>query len=722
MFCNGLKRMVDRFFPVLPVLSAVFFSLAFTWRMLETWLENGTLFFVAGDFYFDRIFSLAMIRTAYEYGINFLDPVSRDVNVFYQFGFYWLVGILGRLIRINPISVLNFLGFLAPGALFAAVYLFGKSMTGSRWKGLAGAWVAFAFAMFESLDPPVERYGKIFGEHAVVMPFSLQLSAPYIDTFGLIFSFFGFYFLHSGIHGKQERKEWRLWAFVICGFFALLTHLLQGILFLLVSFAILFSETALDRAGKKPWPWVTGGVLIIYVVSLIYFEQHLPMAFLAAFGATAFSALLFFSNKRKWVAALAGAIGLVGMVFLLNYLKVSGGEGSFGAYNADIRMKELSIPAGVLLYHFFPVLALGLASLLSSSRRAIYGGLLLVTFAAVFNDQLGYNNHPYRFITYSAPIWAILAVEGWAVLDQRLRRWKVARPLLAFFFAAALAPGVVYGIQWFSRFGTMIDPINPLMPRVAKVIDTVRATKPETVVAVDEELDHIRMDLAALSGARFDQDSFLSFRGKSPFQADLIGLPTLKELWRAADQAGRGRYGLLVTRQAVVREQALTTGRRGSLPASPLHIYGREENAAVGGIRVYARLWERYQEADRKNIHGPVNPRDVAKGKLVTLARDSGPAGLAWKQVSIPHGAALVFSPDVTGEGQLFPTRFLVKVDGKVIAESLVLSEGQGLEVIPLKSWEGQTIHLEFEILKEMGGSNGAVPAVVRPQIIAPGA
>lgn len=515
--------------PWFALVAAVGVSLVIAWPLLRAWMTGGSRDLIAGAFYTDRLFNLALIRTAYDYGATFLDPIGRDRPVFYQFGFHWLVGIGARVLGLSPVTLLNGLMLLLPGAAFLVLCFFAFQVTGNGALALAAAGLCFAFGRFQALPWVTPSYGPMYGDHGVVIPFAQHLSGPYTDNFALLGTYLSLGFLLK--HLRAKRQFVPLAAFVFFAFAALFCHLLHGILFLLAAFlVILFQAEGGQVAKRRAFRVVYGAAIVLYVVALIGFHARIPMSLLAAFGLLVFSLLFTLRAPCRATTAFVVAVGLAGAIVAANLWALAKFGTSLSGYSEDVRLKKLAVPLGVMLLNFWPLwVPLAWACRRLPERRILWP-LVLATLLAFFNDRLGYNNHPYRFIPYSIPIWCTLAVLGlrglWRALHWRPVFWLTA---------AGLMWGGVYNVCWFGTYGMNVDRGAPWILALAQRIDADRAENPAKIYALSPKLQEARSELAIFTGARLLPHSFLTYE---PMDVSAEGLRQL---------AREGRIDVLIT-------------------------------------------------------------------------------------------------------------------------------------------------------------------------------
>ena len=126
----------------------------------------------------------------------------------------------------------------------------------------------------------------------------------------------------------------------------------------------------------------------------------------------------------------------------------------------------------------------------------------------VFNHAWGYNNHPYRFIPYTSPLLAILAVQGLRSLWEMSGRSRRVRAL-AIAMVCLLAVGTVKNLYSYSRYvGRIQYAVDPGVKQIVAMIETVRAAQPEAVFYLHSPQTHMAQ-LAPNTGAKFLLRSYL---------------------------------------------------------------------------------------------------------------------------------------------------------------------------------------------------------------------
>jgi len=227
--------------------------------------------------------------------------------------------------------------------------------------------------------------------------------------------------------------------------------------------------------------------------------------------------LLFLVHDRMRLRYLVALLPFVPLVLLAgaNLLAFQAYYGSLANdYNQTVRQMQLAIPVRDLLICYFPVIVLAAVSICreaDSRWRMIKGVVVLTALAVVFNDKLGYNNHPYRFIPYTYPLWAMLAGDGFVRL---LRVWRqpFAMGMLCL-TAVPLACGVWFNVRQHGEYAVAVNckPVEPLVVALAAEIDKERRTSPGAVFFVEPSI--VTADrLAPYSGARFFFSSDINYR------------------------------------------------------------------------------------------------------------------------------------------------------------------------------------------------------------------
>ncbi len=534
---------------------------------LAACFRYGTFAFESGEYYYNRLLSMSLAKAFQTYGVNFYDPFSRQEPIFYQFVPYWGLGWLATRLGIEPWTLANVLQLFVPPALFAVIYHLAKLLTGNRAAALAAVLLAFLFGSLEFLFTGTDRI--IFhGNHAIILDLLRQLSTFYVENIGLALGYFAlFCFLKAGLDERPAaRRRWSA-AMLLSAAAAFNVHLLVAILILATCALMLAARTI--AANDVPGRWlICLGLLpaaIVYGYLLVLTDFRPPMESVLATAAAA--GLLFFwlSRQKAWFLLLAASVVPVLLYCGWNLYVIHrwGGDPLF--YHEKYRAKDLAIPAGVYLGAYFPMLVLAGIALWRSpppAARWLYRAIGLAILMMVFNHAWGYNNHPYRFIPYTAPLLAILAVQGLRSLWATGARSRLAR-MLAIAMVCLLAVGIGKNLYSYSRYaGRLQYAIDPGVKEIAAMIETVRATRPEAVFYLYSP--RIQMaQLAPYTGARFLLRSYLQTGWSEEHLMQLAQAPSAEA---ACDRIRRdginvdyvvadedGRYRVIVIRQNTFR-------------------------------------------------------------------------------------------------------------------------------------------------------------------------
>jgi hypothetical protein len=227
--------------------------------------------------------------------------------------------------------------------------------------------------------------------------------------------------------------------------------------------------------------------------------------------------------------------GVIASITALNYFAVKAAGGNFGIYNDTVRSVDLGIPFKAFLISFFPLLVLIAVGLTSSRYRKLAFCLFAVSFICVFNHWFGYNNHPYRFIPYSFPVWSVLSVIGIQQFYQHFNRRSVIKNFGVALVSITLIWGMVFNWKWFKRYGWVVTPLDSGMIAIAKQIETIHEKNPKAKIWLDETVVPHALYIASLTGVKLNTTSFLI----PPTHYPVLNTVQLKiksqpELWKAA--------------------------------------------------------------------------------------------------------------------------------------------------------------------------------------------
>lgn len=499
---------------------AAILTIWLNWHFFRAVSLYGTILLETGEFYGDRLLNMSIAKTAQELGINFLDPFNRMEPIFYQFPGWWGLGFLARFSGLHPWTVANLIHLFYVPAFFLIAWKLGGLIIRNRGAVIAGIAILFLFGNLEWFYS--HEYQKVYGAHAIILPFLQQTFGFYIDSYGMLFGygalFVWFVLLQAG--SFDWKKTILFWIAATVSF---CLHFLPALFFILAIMLLLFSSTltACSTAQRKKIGGILAVIAILYLAALGYRSSRPPMAVIALTAGMVWLTFLRYDRNR-----LRYAVPLVPMAFML--LVAGANLLAFKAhysfllndYNATVRSVDLAIPAHVLLICYFPVFVLALVSLVREEEerwRWIKWSLVLASLAVIGNGALGYNNHPYRYIPYTYPLWALLAGDG---LVRLLRVWKnpIAATILAL-TSVTLCLGIWSNIDHRSRYSVGNSrQIDPLVLALAGMIETERKKDPGAIFYVEPvDFDRTRLGLdvsrlAPYTAAHFFGASDINFR------------------------------------------------------------------------------------------------------------------------------------------------------------------------------------------------------------------
>lgn len=468
-------------------------------------LAHGTFAFESGESYGDRLTNFAFVRGFMEYGFNYYEPFSRQNLIFYDFFFYWMEGALATLLHVEPWAMANVLHLFLGPALFLTFFQLGRTITGNRWIALVATLLTFLFGNLECLLRGELITTHSYGSEAIIYSFLRALYGPYCDNYAFLAGYGAIYFFWKIATAQDDRISKREAAFFFL-LFALSSNiqLLVALLILALCAVILFARTFLD-GDVPPRLLRNGGIVfgLLYLAMLVIFNFRLPMPLLAVAAVIPYGIFFWFSRQKKaHLLLLASAIPVAAVTATTLYMVSKAGGEAF-RYNNRVRELDMAFPPLVYLVSYLPILALAAVAIWRSpdKRSRIYlGALGLTSLALSYNNFLGYNNHPCRFVTSSFPILCILASVGLF----RLYEWKRKEARIALTIA-----GVLIGVGVFQNMATFTHvalttprEISPWVAPAVEAVNKVRAKERDAVFYVWPLKVHA-MNLAPYTGARF---------------------------------------------------------------------------------------------------------------------------------------------------------------------------------------------------------------------------
>lgn len=476
----------------------------------------GTFTFESGEFKSDRYLILSISKATQDLGFNFLDPVSRQGNVFYQFVPYWALGFLARFFSLDPWAMANIVQLLYAPLFFVLFYLIGKVLLDDPWGALMGTCLTFLFGNLEILLTGTSDF-TTYGLFGCIFDFSRQISTFSGDALGLMLGYLAFFFflkLALAEPGAANRK-W-VCLFLITAGIAFAFHWLTGLFFLTMCFALL-AGVALGN-GKMPLGLtlkMAVGTGAVYFLVLLFTHWHVPTSVIFLFGLGVVLFFFWFSPQKLLYVLLGLSLAPLAIYLLVNYLIVrrEGSDPNFMHFVT--RSVDLAIPLHVYFVAFFPLLV-GVFTYWylcpSGLSRWFCVTLIVGILALVFNHFLGYNNHPYRFIPYSVPLLCLFTAQGLRFLwVEASKQWLVNLPgLFMIGIIGLLLVGSIKNLYFFyyHLLPRLHERVPPGMVQVAQKIEELRTGEPDAVFFV--VADHFTMSrLTPFTSAKFfDQSPF----------------------------------------------------------------------------------------------------------------------------------------------------------------------------------------------------------------------
>lgn len=483
-------------------------------------LRFGTLRYIAGECPVDRQLGIAMVQTAAEYGPRFLDPWSRQEPVFYQFAFYWIVGMTCRLTGLGWWTVINLSQpIIAPLAIFAVMRLCRVILRNSA-HAIAATLLVFLYGSLEFLLTGDMAEMRVFGRHAILVPVLRMCSGPYTDTVAVLLGLLATSFLIEILDAGHEASAGQRRLFLLFGLCAVLFHLLVAVAMVVLWGALITSHLAAAKpeALRRTLPWfaVLGTA---YAATLALSGWRPPMWAIAGVAAAGALVLWRTPEVRKPLMLLVMAMAPALVYVVANVLVVNHHGGTGTLYNDNIRTADLAIPALHYAVAFLPVLLAGAYAMITEPdrrTRMIFIALAATTLLTVFNHAAGYNNHPYRFIPWTTPLLCCMAMTGLLRLyDQRT---AMAAKLAFVLLVSLILLGVIANVRMCIGYWPLLaHPIQEQSLNAAQLIESCRKQHPAAVFAVGSGSKGYE-ELAALTPARFLGRSIL----EPNWQSDLI--------------------------------------------------------------------------------------------------------------------------------------------------------------------------------------------------------
>ena len=386
------------------------------------WQSHGFRF-ESGEYITDRIDNMAFAMAAKSIGPNFLDPVNRTDPLFYQYFGYWVLGGLSRIAHLEPWTLANILHVFFPILFLVSALFTFNQIAGRFWVSICSILVLFCFGNLEI----VVGQPRWFGLHAIMLTFNKQTYGFYLDSYSLTLGIAAIGFFVRA--RKKDRAYPNLLIAASLSSLALLTHYLSGlyvfftILSITVAWSTNWSRLRVSLINNKAHMLIVILFFLSYIFALFYWEWRPPMSVIAAYVGSAIIYFVHYRLDSRYYLYLLASILAPCMLAGLNLyiINTAGSDGLF--YNSNIRNINLSIPFKEFAFAYAPVIMGCFIAIYLETRkevRLIFISMIMVSFAFIFNSELGYNNHPYRFIPYSMPFLVFISLCGYFELTKQI--------------------------------------------------------------------------------------------------------------------------------------------------------------------------------------------------------------------------------------------------------------------------------------------------------------
>lgn len=489
---------------VVLVLPFVIFPLLFLWLeagIIAQILQQRTLLLESGEFYGDRLLNMSFARTVMEHGFQFLDPFNRREPVVYQFAGWWMLGAASAALGVQPWAAANLIHLVFAPAVYCALSFAGRRL---QVRGLyGGLLIVFLFSNLEFFV--YGGYNRVFGSHAILLPFLRQIFGFYADSYALLFGLAAF---AVWLPLLKRPATGRAVLFLGLACVSFLLHFLPALFFLVLFYltGVAFAWVSWEGRVRRRALIFFGAFAALYAAALVYYEFRLPMPLLAASGGAAGLFVFVHAQNRLRGLLLLPALAMVpaALLALANILEFRAHSAGGVDYNENVRMIPLSIPASYILKCYFPVIVLSIVSFWkdrSPLRKGIKAAVMAASVLLVFNHAFGYGNHPYRFVPYAFPFWALLAGDGLVRL-LAASSWKAR--------LAAGGLGILLAMGSWSSFHLRpaydipgnYRPVDPLVLTIRDEIERIRQNE-RNAVFFSEYLLMPMERLAPHTAARF---------------------------------------------------------------------------------------------------------------------------------------------------------------------------------------------------------------------------
>ncbi|HMB00006.1 MAG TPA: hypothetical protein VKS21_03365, partial [Spirochaetota bacterium] len=254
----------------------------------------------------------------------------------------------------------------------------------------------------------------------------------------------------------------------------------------------------------------------IYAVLLYLFRFRLPVTVMAFFVLITGGYTFFVSRSKKPFYLLGITILPVALLFTIN-LSVFKLYGEINTdYNQKQRLKELYVPMAVFIISYFPVLAAALLAVIyekSLKIKFFVLFILIISLAFIYNNFCGYNNHPYRFISYAALFLAVTAACGIKAVSETDRLHSFSKLVILTAFLILLGYGLKTNISMYTNYAfRTTKKITPRVKTVSAAVNALYKANPEAVFYIDPGLRIGSLRLAPYTAAKFFDISILALK------------------------------------------------------------------------------------------------------------------------------------------------------------------------------------------------------------------
>ncbi len=539
-----VRRVQERLPFLLLLVICVGFVVFYSYPYIEARGIFGTWDFEYVEGYTDRLFNYSLMQSAKTWGINFLDPFDRTGVVLYQQPLYWFLGFLANWLNVSAAASANIVQLLIPlGYVIALVFI-------SRELELNELSTALVLVIALGSGPILDSVGglyRVWGAHAIILPFSHVVFAPLTDTYSLLLGLISIiFFLRYHKAGRSSDAIFFVATSFLAGVTQLLCMLMQLSLYFLF---VIFSQ--MSCLEKKVYKAGTLLVLVAVVLATFLPQIKLPMWSIALSALFLYGLVyLWCDDKHRSELRLVAMTSLLMLGFIgWNMVEVGLSGGRPDLYQDNVRNLALRVPQFDVIKAYYSVLSFLLFLPFLKKTQPLTWSIIFSFIVLSYNDSFGYNNHPYRYLTFFYPLLAIVVIcisKGiWRQIE--LPAWK--RGAFAIFFIAMLTPMVVAGLKESKVFSQkLFKPISADRIEVQNLLERYLDERgyqlivylPKHIMKVDR--------LSSRVGAKFLHSSFLSFK-ESGLVENLDRINSLEDLLGIVESQGLA-LDLVVWRRA----------------------------------------------------------------------------------------------------------------------------------------------------------------------------